>query len=93
MDAQTVSGKTVCGVSRACRDANIPCIALAGTIGEGAELCYAEGLTSYLGILDAPMTLADAMIRAPEMLARAAENVVRITQKSDPPQMNTDEQR
>jgi glycerate kinase len=77
LDSQTVSGKTVCGVSRACRDAGVPCIALAGTIGQGAELCYAEGLTSYFPILDGPMTLADAMIRAPELLARASENVIR----------------
>src|SRR3954470_22857690 len=36
LDSQTVQGKTVCGVSRACRENNVPCIALAGTIGEGA---------------------------------------------------------
>jgi len=77
LDAQTIGGKTVCGVSRACRDASVPCLVLAGTIGEGAELCYAEGVTSYMGILDAPMTLADAMIRAPEMLSRSAENLIR----------------
>ena len=93
LDSQTANGKTVSGVSRACRDANVPCIALAGTIGEGAEQCYAQGLTSFFPILDAPMTLADAMIRAPEMLSRAAENLVRSIQKRREPQMNTDEHR
>lgn len=77
LDSQSINGKTVVGVSRACRNADVPCIALAGTIGEGAELCYAEGLTSFHTILDGPMTLADAMIRAPEMLSRSAENLVR----------------
>src|SRR5947207_5936851 len=81
LDAQSINGKTVVGVCRACREAGIPCIALAGTIGEGAERCYAEGLTSYFPILDGPMTLADAMIRAPEMLSRSAENLVRSMRK------------
>jgi glycerate kinase len=83
LDAQSINGKTVVGVSRACRERQVPCVALAGTIGDGAELCYAEGLTSFHPILDGPMTLADAMIRAPELLSRSAENLVRSLRRAN----------
>ncbi len=77
LDAQTLSGKTVIGVARACEDAGVPCIALAGTIGEGAEECLSAGLSSFHAITDRPMTLEESMRDARDLLARAAANILR----------------
>ena len=77
LDAQSAHGKTVVGVSRLCRELGVPCIALAGAIGEGAEKVLDEGMTAYFGICDRPMSLAEAMRDAALLLKSAAANVLR----------------
>ncbi len=77
LDGQSAAGKTPVGVGRLCRSMNVPCIALAGSIGPGAEAVLDEGIDAYFPILDRPMTLAEAMADAPRLLAMAAEMVVR----------------
>ena len=39
MDAQTLRGKTPAGVARIARQAGVPVVALAGSLGEGYEAC------------------------------------------------------
>ncbi len=80
LDAQSVFGKTPIGVSRLCKELNIPCIAIVGTIGHGAEACLSEGLTAYFSICNQPMALADAMRDASPLLTSAAANLARIFQ-------------
>jgi glycerate kinase len=50
---------------------------LAGSIGPGIDSLYQYGITSIHSILNAPMTLPEAMERAAELLAQAAEQVLR----------------
>lgn len=84
LDAQSISGKAPVGVARLCRELGVPCIALAGGLGQHAELAYEQGLSAMIGITDRPMTLKEAMDEAPQLLARAAETVIRIWRaKSD----------
>jgi glycerate kinase len=78
LDASSLGGKTAIGVARLCKEAGVPCVALVGSIGESAEQALAEGLSAYFAICNGPMTLADAMREAPELLAIAAANVVRL---------------
>ncbi len=78
LDAQTLAGKAPAAVARACRDAGKRCIAIGGTIGHGAEGLLNEGVTSYFGIVDGPVTLADAMRDAPRLLADTAERIFRL---------------
>ena len=78
LDSQSLAGKTPIGIARLCKEMNVPCVALAGTIGPGADKAKDEGLTAYFSIIDKPMTLADAMIHAPELLTNAAESVTRL---------------
>ena len=77
LDAQSASGKTTAGVARLCREMGVPCIAIAGSIGDQAEKMMAEGLTAYFGICNRPMTLDEAMRNAPDLLATTAANVFR----------------
>jgi glycerate kinase len=81
LDASSLAGKTAIGIARACRDANVPCIALVGAIGQGARAAYDEGLNAYFSICDGPMTLDEAMRNVRELLAAGAENIVRINAK------------
>jgi glycerate kinase len=77
LDAQTLGGKVISGVARACEDAGVPCIALAGMIDAGADACLEQGVSSFHCIADQPMTLEESMRRAPELLERAAANLLR----------------
>jgi glycerate kinase len=77
LDASSLGGKTAIGVARLCKELGIPCVALVGAVGEGAERALAEGITQYVAIADRPMTLAEAVARAPELLERAAERLMR----------------
>jgi glycerate kinase len=74
LDSQSLSGKTPIGVARVCRDLGIPCVAIAGSIADGLN-AKAEGLTACFSICNRPMTLAEAMEKAPALLAAAAENI------------------
>ncbi len=77
LDAQSANGKTTVGVARLCREMGVPCIALAGSIGAGAERVLDEGMTAYFGICDQPMTLDEAMRNAPNLIASTASNILR----------------
>ncbi len=78
IDFQTAFGKTPVGVAKVAKEANIPVIAIAGGIGEGAEAVYAKGIDSMLGIVHAPMSLEDAVEDALQLIADTAEQVVKL---------------
>ena len=77
LDAQSAFGKTAVGVARLARSLGVPTFALAGSIGEGARRCLDEGLDAYFPICPGPVTLDQAIARADDFLARAAEQAVR----------------
>jgi glycerate 2-kinase len=78
LDAQSAHGKAVTGLSRMCRAADVPCIALVGAIGPDAQHSLAEGLTAYFSITNSPMTFETACGQAPRLLAEAAANCLRL---------------
>jgi glycerate kinase len=78
LDGQSAGGKAVMGLSRMCRAEGVPCVALVGAVGEGAERCLEEGLTAYFSIADGPMSLNMACGEARRLLHAAAGNCVRL---------------
>lgn len=74
IDAQTICGKTPIGVARLAQKHGIPVIAIAGSIGAGAEAVFAHGITALHAIIPAPCTLQEA-------LDHAADNIERTSQK------------
>ncbi len=78
IDFQTAFGKTPVGVAKVAKEADIPVIAIAGGIGEGAEAVYAKGIDSMLGIVHAPMSLEDAVEDALQLIADTAEQAARL---------------
>ncbi|MBW9147146.1 glycerate kinase [Clostridium sp. CM028] len=78
IDGQTLYGKAPLGVALIAKEYNIPVIAFAGRIGDGAEALYAHGINSIIGILSEAETIDKALEKGPENIERASENVVRI---------------
>ncbi|MCM3760542.1 glycerate kinase [Alkalihalobacillus oceani] len=77
IDYQTASGKTPMGVAQAAQKHGIPTVAFAGSIGKGIEELYQYGIQSVHSIVNGPMSLADAMNKAEQLLQQKAEQVIR----------------
>ncbi|MER6709698.1 MULTISPECIES: glycerate kinase [unclassified Streptomyces] len=76
LDHQTPRGKVPAEVARRAKLYGRPVLALAGTLGEGAH--EVPGVDACHGILPAPMELAEALLRASELLTDATERALRM---------------
>ena len=80
VDAQTAFGKTALGVARRAASANVPCIAVGGSVTpEGAAVKVAEGAVA-VPVLDRPMTLVKAMSDVSVLVASAGARLARIVE-------------
>jgi glycerate kinase len=73
IDAQTLQGKAPMGVAMRARARNVPVVALAGQIGDAADLARAFDLV--LPIADPPRPLAEALSHTEEDLTRVARSL------------------
>ncbi|MET9424075.1 glycerate kinase [Streptomyces sp. NPDC006540] len=78
LDDQTVRGKIPAEVAHRARAAGVPVLALAGTLGHGVHEVRAAGVDAYGSIVPAPVPLPEALDRAGEFLADAAERALRM---------------
>ncbi len=78
IDGQTKRGKVPAGVARLANELGVPTVAIAGTIGPGAEEVYASGLAAIEPICTRPMTFREATEQAATLVERAAERLLRI---------------
>lgn len=78
LDFQTVFGKTPVGVAKVAKAYDIPVIAIAGGIAEGAEAVYDAGIDAMLGIVHEPMSLEFAVADASRLIADTAERAARL---------------
>jgi glycerate kinase len=77
IDASSAFGKTAVGVARLARGLGCPTIALAGTIGPGAEAVLAEGIAAYFSLCPGPIALDEAIARGAELLENVAAQALR----------------
>jgi glycerate kinase len=77
IDAQSAFGKTAVGVAQLARSLQCPTVALAGSIGPGAEAVLEHGIDAYFSICPGPISLDQAIDQAGTLLERATEQVVR----------------
>jgi glycerate kinase len=75
---QTVFGKTPIGVAKLAKEYGISTIAIAGGISLGAEGVYEAGIDAIISIAPGPISLEEAMSRAEELVASAAERAARM---------------
>lgn len=84
-DSQSLSGKAPFAVAQACKTAGVPCVVLAGSVGDDLGDAYEKGVTAAISMIDRPMALADAVEHAAALLERAAFNVARTFIAARPP--------
>jgi len=78
LDFQTQYGKTPWGVAQLATKHNKPLIAVAGTVTEDSDTLYNQGFDLILPILNQPMSLDEALHKAPELLKQTGERIGRI---------------
>lgn len=78
IDYQTPSGKIPAEVARRAKRRGLPVIALAGTIGKGAQVNHQNGIDAFSSILSAPCTLEEAITHASDLLTDCAEETTRL---------------
>ena len=74
LDTQSAYGKTVAGVAAMSVAAQVPCVAVAGTVDDSAQV---PGLVDREGSTPAGMPIAEAMARADELVGAAVERLLR----------------
>jgi len=78
INGQTVFGKAPIGVAKLAKRYHIPVVAIAGSIEPGGEAVFAEGIDAVAAIPPGPLSLAEAMAGAGELVADCAERVMRL---------------
>ncbi len=78
MDYQSAYGKVAYGVGMCCKQAQVPCIALVGGLGERAEELHACGIDSMLTTVNGIMPLSKAVEDASALCESAAERMLRM---------------
>lgn len=76
LDGQSLAGKAPLGVARRCKAAQVPCIALCGSLGPGAEDAYSEGITAAFSAVRGPCDFQEIQRTCREDMARLAEAVL-----------------
>ncbi|KAI3393600.1 hypothetical protein diail_3904 [Diaporthe ilicicola] len=80
LDSQSAKGKMTVEVARRARGYGAQVIALAGTIGDGADTVYEGGIEAFTSILNAPMSLDEAIEETERLLKDSAERTMRMIQ-------------
>lgn len=78
MDAQTLLGKTPAGVARYASRQSIPVLAIVGSLGDGYEALYQEGITAAFSLAPGPITLEQACRDAKTYLRQRAGDCMRV---------------
>jgi len=78
IDGQSIRGKVPIGVASRAQPADIPVLAIVGSIGDGAQAVYNYGIGSIMSTVDKPMPLDEAIARSAETLVDAAERACRM---------------
>lgn len=77
IDAQSLGGKAVIGISRRAKAQNVPVIAVVGAIGEGAEGAYEEGVQAVFSINTSAIDYEIARYHSRENLSVTIHNILR----------------
>lgn len=78
IDAQSAHGKAPVGVAKRAKAAGVPCIALCGSIGPGAEALYDLGVTAMFSAVAGVRTAETLAATAEQDLIALADNVLRL---------------
>ena len=77
IDSQSLNGKVVIGISKRAKKQNIPVIVLVGSIGEGAEKAYDEGVSAIFSINQKAEDYSISRFKAKENLEKTIDSLLR----------------
>jgi glycerate kinase len=75
VDAQTAYGKTALGVARRAAAADIPCVAVGGSVTAEGAAVLARERAACMPVIDRPMELREAMAQAASLVSAASERL------------------
>jgi glycerate kinase len=78
IDTQTLRGKVPVGVSRRAKKLDIPVLCVVGSIGEGIDAVYRQGITSIISINNQPVDFSISKSNSVENLSITMDNLVRL---------------
>lgn len=78
LDGQTLRGKTPAGVLRLAQRHGVPVVAVAGSLGEGYDALYEQGLAAAFSLVPGPLSLEEALAQAEVLLERTARDIGRL---------------
>lgn len=78
LDAQTVNGKAPFGVAQLAKKHKKAVIGIAGTLGNGHEKLYDSGFDLLISIVNKPLSLAEAIQNAPELVENCGFQIGKI---------------
>jgi len=78
LDAQSLHGKTPVGVARIARQAGVPVVALAGSLGDGYQRLHDAGIDAAFSLAPGPISLEQACAGAAAELEARAEQIARL---------------
>jgi glycerate kinase len=77
-DYQTMFGKVPLGIAKIAAKYNKPVVCISGSLGNGYEELYQEGIEALFSIVNRPMSLEEAMSKVEQLLERIARDVFRM---------------
>ncbi len=78
MDYQSAFGKVASGVGKICKEQDIPCVAIVGSMGKDAIAMFDYGITSIIPTVNGVMSLENALNNAEELTENACERMFRL---------------
>ncbi|EBZ0491411.1 glycerate kinase [Salmonella enterica subsp. enterica serovar Infantis] len=78
IDFQTRFGKTPQGVARTAKEMHVPVIAISGSVGNGVETLYHEGIDAIFGIIPEASDIEPLLRNGSQNMERACENIGRL---------------
>lgn len=78
LDGQSTQGKMTTEVAQRAKQNGAQVVALAGSIGEGADATYGAGIKAFTSIMRGPVTLEEAIAQTEMLIKDGAEKVLRM---------------
>jgi glycerate kinase len=78
IDFQTQFGKGPGMLAKLARRHGVPVVGIAGSVADNADKLASKGFTALFSVTNRPMDLATAMLEAPRLIERIAEQVARL---------------
>lgn len=78
IDWQSAFGKVPSGIGMRCKKKGVPAVAIVGGMGDGADKIYEFGVESIIPTINGAMDIEEALGRAEELYANAADRLFRM---------------